>query len=77
MLARRRASRTGGQIAIVPPPVQPDFLRFVEGANEKTNPDGEELDFGQGDLDVSRDHKPLIEHPVEHVDQSRGAVRPW
>jgi len=77
VLAGGRARRAGRQIAIVPPPIEPDFLRFVEGADEKTNPDGEELDFGKGDLDVSRDHKPLIEHPVEHVDQSGGAVRPW
>jgi len=72
--ARRiEARRARRQIAIVSPPIEPDFLRFVQGADEKANPDGEQLDFGQGDLDVSRDDKSLIEHPIEHVDQTCGA----
>ena len=45
MLAGIVASGTRRELAIVTPPVEPDFLRFVQGADEKPNTDGEQLDF--------------------------------
>ena len=77
MLDRGSAHRTRRQIPIVTPPVQPDFLCFVEGTHEEANPDGEQLDFGQRDFDVAGNDQALIEHPIEHIYESGGTMGPW
>src|SRR5207244_2104776 len=44
------------EVVVVLPPVEADLLRLVDGADDEANADGEELDLGQGDLDVAGDH---------------------
>ena len=70
----RAALGPGRQITVVPPPVKADFLCLVEGTHEQSDPDGEQLDFGERYLDVSRNDEPLVEHPVQHVYQSGRAM---
>src|SRR6185436_13188179 len=62
------------QVRVLAPPIQPDLLRLVDGADQEPDPDGEELDLGQRDADVSGDHETLVEHAVEDVDQTCGAA---
>src|SRR5262249_6594527 len=69
-----KAILPGGQVVVVLPPVQPDFLRFVDRAHDQANPDGEQLDLGQRDLHVARHHQALVEDPVEDVDETAGAL---
>jgi len=59
----------------VPPPVQSDLLGFVDGADEKTNLDGEKLDVGKIDLDVADNDETLVEHAVENIHQAVAARR--
>ncbi len=77
MLAGVVARSPGRQVAIVPPPVQTDFLRFVQGADEKTDPDSEQLDFSERHLDVACNDQALVEHPIEHIYESGCAMGPW
>src|SRR4029453_13697266 len=58
-LAATMASRR--QVAVVAPPVETDLLRLVQRADEQPDADGEKLDFGEGDLDVARDHQSLVQ----------------
>src|SRR5262249_46636783 len=62
------------QVAIVPPPVQSYLLCFVERAHQKPDTDGEELYLSQGNSNVPGNDEPLVEHAVEHVDQTRPAM---
>jgi len=64
----------GSQITIVLPPVEPDLLSLVDRADDQPDPDREELDFGERDLDISGDGEPLVEHPVEHIDEGTGSM---
>src|SRR5687767_3657314 len=50
---RRPALGAGGQVAIVAPPVQSDFLGLIQGTDQQTDTDCEELDLGQRNFDVS------------------------
>src|SRR5215831_2565919 len=61
---------------IVLPPIEPDLFRLVDRANQQADPDREQLDFREGHLDVTSDHKTLVEHSVEHIDQTRGPSVP-
>ena len=63
------------EVAIVPPPVQPDLLGLVDRADHQPNPDGEQLDFGDRDLDVAGDDQALVEDPIEHVDEAASRER--
>ena len=65
------------QVAVVTPPVETDLLRLVQRADEQSDADGEKLDFREGDLDVARDHQPLVQHAIEDVDESRRAMVGW
>src|SRR3954468_23066248 len=58
------------QVPVVPPPIETNLLRFVERAHEQPDPDGEELDFGEGNLDVAGDDQPLVQHAIEDVHES-------
>jgi hypothetical protein len=42
-----RASRTGREVAVVAPPIQADFLRFVEGADQEPDTNCQEFDLGK------------------------------
>ena len=64
----------GRELAIVAPPVEPDLMCLVQRADEQTNPDRQQLDFGQRYLDVTRNHQPLVEHAIEHIDKTRGTM---
>jgi hypothetical protein len=59
----------GGQPRIVPPPIEANLFGLVDGADEETNLNGEELDVREVDLDVTRDDETLVEHSIEDVDQ--------
>src|SRR5215208_3884951 len=48
------------QVVIELPPIQADLFRFVDGTDEETDPDGEELDFRQRHLDVAGDDETLV-----------------
>src|SRR5581483_921581 len=61
---------SGGEVLIVPPPVEPDLLRLVDRAHDQPHADGEQLDLGQRDLDVASDDQALVEHPIESVHQT-------
>ena len=49
------------------PPVDANFPRRVERCDHETQLDGEQLNVEQVDLDVARDHQPLVEHPFQDV----------
>src|SRR5262245_10928581 len=76
LVLRRRASDLGPrEVGVGPPPVHADLLRLVDRADDEPDPDGEELDLGEGDPDVARDQQALVEDPVQHVHEARrGAV---
>ena len=65
----------GAQPRIGLPPIESDLLCLVDRADEKPNLDGEELDIGEVDLDVSNHHQSLVENAVENVDETIGARR--
>jgi len=58
---------TGAEPWISLPPVDADFARRVERCDHQAQVDGEQLDVEQVDLDVARDHQPLVEHPFQDV----------
>src|SRR5579862_7128126 len=60
-------------MVVVAPPVQPDLLGLVDRADEQPDAYREEFDFRQRDLDVAGHHEALVQDPVEHLDQPRGA----
>ena len=64
------------QVMIELPPVEADLLRFVDRANQQTNADRQQLDFGERHLDVARDDEPFVEHAIEDVDEPRGSSVP-
>jgi len=55
------------------PPVQTDLLGLVDRAHEQPNLDREQLDVREVDLDVAGNHEPLVEHPIEDVDETVAA----
>ena len=63
------------QSRVCPPPVHSDLLCLVNGADEKANLNGEELDVGEIDLDVADHDEALVEHTIEDVDETVGARR--
>src|SRR6266566_4896206 len=65
------------QMMIELPPVESDLLRLVDGTDQKTNPDREQLDFGQRYTDIARHHEPFVENAIEHVDQTAGSPVPF
>src|SRR5262245_14408278 len=72
LVLSRQCLLAGRQMMIELPPIQPDLLRLVNGANQKADTDCQELDFCQRDLDVARDHEALVEHAIENVNQTCG-----
>jgi hypothetical protein len=57
------------------PPVESDLLGLVYRANEKPNLNGEELNVGEVDLDVTNHHQTFVENAVENVDEPIGTRR--
>src|SRR3989338_8429592 len=55
------------------PPIEAYLLGLVDRANQQSNPDGEQLDFSEGHLDVARHDQPLVEYPIQHFDQTGSA----
>src|SRR5438552_5375709 len=62
------------EVGIAPPPVHPDLLRLVDGADDEPDADGEQLDLGQGDADVSRHQQALVVHAVQHLHEAGGGA---
>src|SRR2546421_8578928 len=58
------------QVVVVLPPVEPDLLRLVDGADDQPDANGEELDFGERNLDVARDHEAFVEDAIEHIHET-------
>src|SRR5262249_33265287 len=56
-----RARAAGSEVRVVFPPVEPDLLCLVDRADDEPDANREELDFGQRDLDVTRDGEALVE----------------
>src|SRR5882672_5689782 len=65
------------QMVIVFPPVETNLLGLVDRANEQADPDREQLDFGERHLDVAGHDEPLVQDPVEDVDQACGSSLPF
>ncbi len=63
------------QRAVVPPPIEADLFGFVDRADEQTNADGEQLDVGERDAHIASDDQPLVEDPIQDVNQV-GALVP-
>src|SRR5258706_12187278 len=61
------------------PPIKADLFRLVDRADQQSNSNREQLDFGQRDLDVARHDEALVEDPIENVDQACRSVplRQW
>jgi hypothetical protein len=57
-------------MAIVPPPVEADLFGLVDRADHQPDTDGEQLDFGDRDLDVAGDDQALVEDPIKNVDEA-------
>ena len=74
VLLRRELIAAGREVAVEAPPIEANLLRLVERANEKADPNGEQLDLRQRHLDVPRDHESFVEDTVENVNKARGAV---
>src|SRR5204863_2274087 len=60
---------SGREVVVVFPPVEADLLRLVDRADDQPDADGEELYFGERNLDVARDDEPLVEDAIEDVDE--------
>src|SRR5262249_31762063 len=58
------------------PPVEAELLGLAQRADEQPDPDGEQLDFGERDLDVSCDHESLVEDTVENLHETCRAIVP-
>ena len=71
VLGRQRLF-AGRQVVIVLPPIEANLLGFVDRADEQPDPDGQQLDFRERNLDISRDDEPLVEDTVENINQTRG-----
>src|SRR5262249_51413050 len=75
VLGGQPAARGAAEVGVVAPPVEADLLRLVDGADDEADPEGEEVDLGQGNADIARDQQSLVEDPIEDVDEAgRGAV---
>src|SRR4051812_19508012 len=61
------------ECGIALPPVDADLLGLVDRGDHEPQLDRQQLDVEQVDLDVARDHDPLVEHPLEHVGEAVGA----
>src|SRR5687768_16374223 len=63
-----------GEVAIVPPPVEADLLRLVDGTHHQPYANRQQLDFGDRDLDVAGDDQAFVEHPIENADKAARAA---
>src|SRR4051794_32000665 len=64
------------QRRVVLPPVDAHFLRAVNRGDQQPDLDRQQLDVEQVDLDVARDHDPLVEHSFQNVGQVGGRGAP-
>src|SRR6187551_18840 len=67
---KKRARLYRCQPRVMAPPVQPNLLRLVDGADEQPHLNGEQLDVREVDLDVTGNHQPFVQHAIENLDQS-------
>jgi hypothetical protein len=75
VLDSRRGWLRSAKAWVVTPPVHSDLLGLVDGADEKPDLDGEELDVGEVDLDVADHDEALVEHAIQNVDKTIGTRR--
>ena len=61
-------------MTIVLPPVEPDLLRLVDGADHQPDADREEFDLGDREANIAGDGKAFVEHAVENVDDAGGVM---
>src|SRR5262245_32836604 len=55
---------------IVRPPIEPDLPGLVERADDQSDANRQQLDFGKRDLDVAAHKESLVEHTIEDFNQS-------
>src|SRR5258708_1393907 len=67
--ARHGLGRRSGKIRIVFPPVEADGFGLINRADQQANADRQQLNIGQRNADVTRDHKSFVENPIENVQQ--------
>src|SRR5205085_5898553 len=67
--------RRGAERRVRLPPVDPHLLGAVDGGDEQTQLDRQQLDVEQVDLDVARDDDALVEHTLEDVREAAGSGR--
>jgi len=60
-------------MVIVLPPVEANLLGLVDRANQQSNPNGEQFDFGERYLYVARHDQSFIEHSIQYFDETAGA----
>src|SRR5262249_8478530 len=70
----RAVARAVGEMTIVFPPVESDLLGFVDGADDQSDPDRQELDFRQRHFDVTGDGQSLVENSVQDIDEATDTV---
>jgi hypothetical protein len=56
------------------PPVEANLLGFVDRANQQSNADGEEFDFGEGHFDVTSHNQTFVEHSIQYLDKTGRAT---
>src|SRR5436305_13577557 len=67
LLQLAAAVRGARQPRVVLPPVDPHLARLVDGRDEETELDRQELDVEQVDRYVAGDHDALVENALEEV----------
>src|SRR5258708_17423939 len=65
----RRVGQRSGQIRIVLPPVKADLFRFVDGANQQSYANCQQLDIRQRNADIPSYKEAFVEHSVEDIDK--------
>src|SRR5712691_5953155 len=61
------------EVVVELPPVEADLFRLVDRTDEQSDPNCQELDFGQRHFDVARHHQSLVENAIENVDETGGS----
>ncbi len=56
------------QRAVVAPPVESNLLSFIDRAHQQPDANGQQLDVGEGNPDVTGDDQTFIENTVKDVD---------
>jgi hypothetical protein len=53
---------------IVLPPVEADLLGLIHRAHQEAYADGQQLDIGERNPDITRNYQPFIKNPIQDID---------